>query len=709
MRGKFLSVVFLFVFSLVGWRAAAQSPDPAVIKTSDAYQLLRPLELDQERVRHDFPSLEGIDWSDDESSALLPILRHLEGEGIPIAIGAEANSQSIFELYLPIISVALGLPPLTILGENSEGGGEYFKYHDGLHLFAGIPGPRLSDLDDIESSKKKWIDVMLRKEHVATTWSFMIFLKEYWNWRHEVYGNDRGEGDRYTELNQGVYNIGRMGRETYVDMLGHSIQGEPWSYFKKLIKVFDPQFIREADEQGVPVPLPRLKVPGELHLLKWMVAVVEPLMAYYRSAGYKGFLAYSEVTVDYMLQEWYVRWADRFDFGMPLAEIDQHIGESLSKLKRGELLGRKTPVKNGEFDLSFLRNEVALLARRLAEFRAFSKEQRLLDSETQNVADEYYEALATLHDEITQYRDGRETYESAVIDSFRMKTRMSLLQIEAEFDMEEIVRFDLRIPFVDYRQFWRNPNAVLYPRQMENAGGYSPAVIREFRRAEKSFMRNRFTRTLYKRLGRFMFLDVNRIVMSQNYFLFRRALSRNYDRSQNALREPKWEANDVIGQALEVLDFQLNQVVLPQVVEAEHLSADERSGLITDLSSEWELMRSQIQELASSQDVEFQERVLRSIQTGLLRTRDILISLRRKKSFMKAGRSGASSKRYRQPMQTSFQGRLLESLRVDFIHLEQDPHARVLRPYLSMAHWIDGSVLENCGAIMLRLRRLKGI
>ena len=511
----------------------------------------------------------------------------LEKHGIPFSIGTNANKQTIFELYLPDVNRPEGQTPPTIgASPEREVGNLYFLMHDAVHHIVGIPGPRLSDLKNREAAKKRLIEIMLMKEQVATSHSLMDYARYYWNWRDEVrHGKLRPE---FKELNRGAFPFGIIPRSDYVEIIGHFVHGRTWEYSKILRKYLDAGVTEKARRVGIPNPAQNfskfLGFKGEALAYKFLIPIVEPILARYREVGYGGFLRYSTAMADFMLQDWYVEWADRFQFGYSFDQLEARGADALRKLKRGEYLGDASPAKPLEFDLRYLQNQVSLFGRRIMEVRELGRQGN--SRKDFNAQDEirlkfFYEQAAKLNDELRSADVNNLSAEK--INSWKSQFQSQMESCAKEFSVEKYIPFKIRQPFINYDHYWFDMTALAMPRYGHNSAGSSPGGIKEMvvmdREAQRGFWG--FARAKMKDWY------MRNIMGIPDLWNFQKDLASDYEKAQEEGPPLEFKSDTeglpVYIQRLRKLSDAIAQqvelVVLPQILEGTQLDVKTREAI----------------------------------------------------------------------------------------------------------------------------------
>ncbi len=547
------------------------------------FKVFEPSRFFEEFESDYFPEMKGLDPSRWEEMGRL--MNFLQNHGIPIGIGTNANNHSIFELYLPLISRPDGMigPQIGVTRE-SRVGNLYFLAHDAVHHYVGIPGPRMKDLQTREESLQKLIRIMLLKEQVATVHSMSVYMKRFWNWRDEFrHGVTRED---FVRLNQGLLSMGPVSRDQYVKTIGDFVFGRSASYGKDLWKHIDPQTVREARRAGVPLGAasfyPWTGIALESWILKFLIPFVEPILARYREVGFEGFMAYSTAMAEFMLQPWYVEWAERFEFGIPLDELEARSERHLEDLRQGKLLGDASAVDTNEFQRQALLNEIALLGRRVAEAKEMARRGAIVESFSPSSLQDlsnYFEGLVSLHQMLKAESQATEL----VVYIYREALKDQMAALEKSYRMEQILRPEYQQPYLNYDRYWRELTGILVPRSGHNSSALSVKDTKEFiqkRRQSAESLWGRARWAVNKEVQKTQF-------GAPEYFNLKVALADDYEKAQNEVRPMRKDADSEtssepaflrkLNEVVLAVDYQLDSVVVPQIIESFKFTADQKA------------------------------------------------------------------------------------------------------------------------------------
>lgn len=496
------------------------------------------------------------------------VIDFLEVNGIPIIIGTNSNLQTIFELYLPLISRAENLNgPIVGVNQANAVGNLYFIMHDAVHHFVGIPGIRRADLKDKAATREKLIRVMMLKEQVATVSSLADYIRMYWNWRaEELYHHLPSE---FEQTNKGSFSYGDMPRDQYVDLVGDFFFGRSVSYMKRIYKHFDVEHARTARNAGVPLPgFDLSRTIGQRLEARVYQAVFAPLAAavgYYGEVAHKGFLQYSNAMADFMLQDWYAAWSEDFQYGYELEDLEQRALFYLDELRRDRPLFDRSAT--GNYQRERLRHQAAMLGRRVAEMQEFSR--RKLSTSEWSVKDD--ENLASIYlDALNLYSRAEFASENELLSLENFYLQL-VETAKLRFPVEVYVPQSSRQPFIQYENYWGDITGLLLPRYGHNSNGSSPGGVRAWR-----IKNQQAKKSLWKRLK----LQTERFILNKvrhipAYVSTLDKLSADYEQeslvlpffSPEVLRDGEVVYLHRLVDLSNRVEFQLEKVLKPQVIE----------------------------------------------------------------------------------------------------------------------------------------------
>lgn len=411
------------------------------------------------------------------------ILNYLDGAGIPIGIGVSSNRETSFDLLAPMVTYADGRPETRIgLPPESGVGHLYFLLHDAVHQYGGVPGARLADLKNLEETKRRFIAFQLENEIFATGWSSHRYIKPYWNQRNKKIGVlPQAAFEKY---NNGMFPGGPAEMKEWLDIFSHTVKGEPLKSYQSLQRNMDPKFLKGALDAGVPTLFNRMDSKLSPSAERFLVAnfgpAVEAVRARFSSyGGYPGFYKYAEAVFDYTYQPWNVKWADRFQWGTPLDQADRELRAKTEDLIEGRPFSDVKPAARGRFEASFLRNEIALFARRIAEFREYAAQGKLarrLSLSENSSLDHAYENAAKLNDQLLVMIK-QDRFDEGRIASARKQGALLLREMETHFDVPKLIPPEKRLPHAVYDHYWTDSTSFLFKRPSPLVGDLVPQKI----------------------------------------------------------------------------------------------------------------------------------------------------------------------------------------------------------------------------------------
>ncbi len=382
---------------------------------------------------------------------------YLEKEGIPILIGQNPNLEATFELYFPIISKSpLHMPSNFGSAALTEIGMLYQLQHDVSHHFAGIPGLRRSDLQDLEATRKKFIDIMLLKEVYAGANSSMIYIANYWKWRDKDKIKNLSEYEKYAN---GFYSAAKnLTRADHVNLVRYSVYGNIGDYYRTLKKVISPSSIMETREQGIPTIIDLKKIFGkniEPYIAATLGTYVEPIYAYFRKNGFTGFTDYCKKQAEYSLSKWHIEWSDDFQIGIPLDQLKVRVENLLEQISVSNNIVDPTSNMSSDnpslgWEGAFLKSEISLFARKIREAQEVNSTNPNF-VEFNKILNHHYNLALKMHIQLR----------SKEIDAATAKTQFQRLvkSLETQAPVDKVISLTQRLAGINYKYFWRDPFA----------------------------------------------------------------------------------------------------------------------------------------------------------------------------------------------------------------------------------------------------------
>jgi len=397
------------------------------------------------------------------------ILEFMQSNGIALGLGVNSNRDSFFDLYAPFVDILLDEPAAEFgKTRESEVGKMHFLTHDSVHLYMGMPGPRLSDLRNRAESKERLKKILMRIEALASVWTSVNHVKWYWQWRRENAGLPvTSEFERY---NQGLRSIGNFSDADYTTLVEAYMSGRYWDMKKVYSKNIDFETFKKARDAGVPMLFPdyrsTLSPAGEKLLIKHLFPYVLPLIHMTDSKfGYVNLWKYADIQADFYLEPWYVRWADTFQVGEPLEELEKGLERKSNLLKQGQLFSDVEKPRPGQFEAAYLRNHVAQFGRKIIELETLFEQDGITVSENaKNRVKELLGSAISLNKRLLITLEGKSPIPFELISRGTHLFQQLRAVAAKELPVEVIVPYHQRLPHASYQNFWYDSFAVLMPR-----------------------------------------------------------------------------------------------------------------------------------------------------------------------------------------------------------------------------------------------------
>lgn len=398
----------------------------------------------------------------------------LMSNGIPFGLGVNQNRDSAFDLYLPFIDILLD-EPAAMFGttRESEVGKLHFITHDSTHLYFGMPGPRLKDLQDLPKTKEKMKRILMDIEASASVWTSVNHVKWYWRFREMTQNPDR-DFSKFDQYNRGLRSIGRFNDHDYTDLLQAYMSGQ----FRKMVGIYSKNIsfdtYKEAKAAQVPMLFsnfePKLGSLGEKLLIKYGFPVILPLAHMYDSKfGYLNLIEYAGMQADFYLSDWYVTWADTFQIGEDLDTLEKNLKRKMDDLRRGKNFADVTAPKKGVFETMFVRNAVTHLGRKLIEFEFLDKQLRakgqplFTETDLKDIRTLINQAKA-LNEQALALKDANREILPAEFQMIRNSALVLMNKAEARFPIDRYFPLKFRPSHTDYKNFWKDSFAIVLPR-----------------------------------------------------------------------------------------------------------------------------------------------------------------------------------------------------------------------------------------------------
>ncbi|MFN8789831.1 MAG: hypothetical protein ACK5Y2_00065 [Bdellovibrionales bacterium] len=402
-------------------------------------------------------------------SQMQSILDFMKWNGIALGLGINSNRDSFFDLYAPFVDILLD-EPAAVFGSTreSEVGKMHFLTHDSVHLYMGMPGPRLQDLKNRDGSKERLKKILMRIEALASVWTSINHIKWYWQWRRENQGLPVTE--EFQKYNQGLRYIGNFTDSDYTNLVEAYMSGRAWEMKKIFSKVIDFGVFEKARQAGVPMLFPdfrpKLTPTGEKFLIQHLFPFVLPYVHMTDSKfGYINLWKYADIQADFYLSPWYVRWADTFQIGETLDSLEKSLERKSQDLKQGRLFTDARAPREGQFELAYLRNHVAQFGRKLIEFETLAEMKGIALTENHKVVlGQLLKSTVSLNTEVLNLLQSQSRIDQNFI-SLRTQAFRGLRSAAAkELPIHQIIPSHQRLPHADYTNFWHDSFAVLMAR-----------------------------------------------------------------------------------------------------------------------------------------------------------------------------------------------------------------------------------------------------
>lgn len=574
-----------FLIPIVSYGALTEgTPDSSqdwVLTRTHGMKFYRPEEIFSGRVRFiDIPEAEYINsqGGEEQNRHMQKIRNFLESNGIALGLGINSNRDSHFDLYAPFVDILLDEPAAEFGSTRaSEVGKMHFLTHDSVHLYMGMPGPRLSDLKDKAAAKEKLKKILMREEALASVWTSLNHAKWYWKWRRMQEKGTEGI-QQFDQYNKGLASIGHFSSQDYTQLIEAYMSGRYWDMKKIYAKSIDYDTFIQARDAGVPMLFPdfskTLTAAGEKFLVKTGFPYLLPYVHLTdKKFGFKSLWAYTDLQADFYLSDWYVQWADTFKVGEPLDSLEKSLEEKSQQIKRGEFFADVEMPKEGMFDIMYVRNNLAQFGRKLIELQILSKKENLniTAAQVQSLDGTLQQAIK-LNEYILNLKDQNRNVSKAEINYTVSSFRQLMAQANAAMPIESIVPRYLRQAYGDYRTFWFDTFAVLLPR---------PAGLTKFLSAKGIWaeaQRQRLERLQAKAKGKaYQGVDVNKTPIIVADLEKQLATRYNDARRGQPVAEQNLSSNFYINKLLnykKAMQTQVNLVFIPQLHEHNQIAPE---------------------------------------------------------------------------------------------------------------------------------------
>lgn len=398
----------------------------------------------------------------------------LKYNGIPLGLGVNSNRDSFFDLYAPYVDILLD-EPAARFGKTpeSEVGKMHFLTHDSLHLYAGSPGLKITDLKNRAETKKRLTADLMKLEAIGSVWTAMNHVRWYWHWR-EANGMTDAEKEQFQKYNKGLSSMGEFNHQDMMDILDAYMSGKIGKMMKLYVKNIDLDTYLQAKEAGVPMLFPdfkeKLGASGERLVVKYGLPILMPLFHMYdKKFGYVNLIKYASMQADFYMSDWYVEWTDHFQVGQSLDVLEGNIQQKMMDFKNQKFFSDVPEVHHGVFDVMYMRNAVAQFGRKLIELRYLENERikqgrpQLSPNDLTELARLEALALQVNNEALKMRAENREISADEILQ-YREKATDLFQEAEAKLPVDHILPLRDRLAHADYSNFWSDSFSVIIAR-----------------------------------------------------------------------------------------------------------------------------------------------------------------------------------------------------------------------------------------------------
>jgi hypothetical protein len=538
----------------------------------------------------ELPEIEAIhrDQPGDVGRQIGKLADFLKYNGIPLGLGVNSNRDSFFDLYAPYVDILLD-EPAAEFGQTrqSEVGKMHFLTHDSLHLYAGSPGLKKSDLKNREETKKRLTNDLMKLEAIGSVWTAMNHVKWYWDWR-ETQGMTEAQKEEFRKYNKGLSSLGEFHHQDMMDLLDAYMGGRFGEMRKLYSKNVDLDTYLKAKEAGVPLLFPDLKeklgVTGERLVVKYGLPILMPLFHMYdKKFGYVNLIKYAGMQADFYMSDWYVEWTDEFHVGQDLGTLEANIQRKMDDFRNQKFFSDVPTVKNGVFEVMFMRNSVAQFGRKLIELE-YLERQRIAQGRPQLDGNDWNE-LKSLHRRALQFNnavlnlraEGRDV-SSDEIKAYRESALGLFSEAQAALPLDKILPLRDRLAHADYSNFWFDSFSVVLPR---------PDGLTKFLSARglwKEALRQRLQRKEMEAKGKtYQEVDLEKAPVVVGELETQLAARYNENRRGAVVEPQNFSENYYLNKLLNyknAIQAQVKMVFIPQMMEASPLNHEQQSEMI---------------------------------------------------------------------------------------------------------------------------------
>lgn len=413
----------------------------------------------------------------DVNNEIRLMVNFLKYNGIPMGLGANSNRDSFFDLYAPFVDILLDEPSArfgTTL--ESKVGKMHFFTHDSVHLYSGIPGPRLIDLKNKEESIERLAKVLMKKEALGSAWTALNHVRWFWNWRktQETAENPKKATEDYEKYNKGLNSLSDMPREDFTSLIEAYMSGNFTEMVALYNKYADYETYRKARDAGVPMLFPDFSKKVGRHIEKLIVRyglpIILPLVNMFQPKfGYFTLMKFSRSLAGFYYTDWYVEWADRFKVGEPLSEMEQNLERKVTDFKNNNFMREVPQAQDGIFEAMFVRNAIVQYGRKLIELKHLEKNRnasgrKVLTEKDLAVIDRLLQEAEIFSNEIIGLRQQNKALSNEQVMALNLKAKNIFAKTEQALPVDRVIPQVDRLDFANYSKFWQDSFAVVMDR-----------------------------------------------------------------------------------------------------------------------------------------------------------------------------------------------------------------------------------------------------
>lgn len=405
---------------------------------------------------------------------ILMLTRYLEENGIGY-IGGDGKHIHSFDLYMDFaVHLSNLFPSYGPMPENNTAK-SYWASHDGIHQISGVLGPRLVDLKDRRKSIRRMSDIILKNEGVASAWSTYYYLQWLYSYRDKLKDRTPEQRAEFERFNRGTLSHGPATPKDIMEINQAIRFFHPLKTFKLVQGRYDEEFYRRAVSAGVPMVVPNFedragKIAQNL-LMRWGIpsAVAFIFGIFHPYTGYFAQNNFSMAYAEFVYSPWFVAWADDFEIGVPLDQMEQDLNHMIKNFNDGKLLIDNVSPPPHTFELMYVRNYLSRFARKLYELEYLAKQSAILSASELKELSAIKQKSIALAKEILDFKNSRQTIDEKVLENFSAQT---LALIEGADRKLNVYRIDWKSiaaaeALPEGKNFWRDPFQFLVKRPKE--------------------------------------------------------------------------------------------------------------------------------------------------------------------------------------------------------------------------------------------------